>query len=333
MHALDDHAGTGGAELTYKLKSVFLSALSDDERVRIFDLTARTARAVHPWVVNYPLIRRVRVWPLSLSIAAAAPFCSVNALATTAHMNLWVFTVDDLFDEEIVPFRELRRRMQRYQQILSGERAQPGGERDTLVQALQDIRDDLASYPLFEQLEPHWKEALSQTLASMTEEHRWRSVYRETGGGLPSYDEYLQHAVYSIGGPPHVWTMLIAINDPSTLAHLPRLTQMGYHASLCIRLANDVQSYAKELSEGKINSIILRQRELMAAGIDEDTALQRARAAAVEGIRGGLARLVELAQLDRTETGWPEQAIVDIARFVTDFYVHHDYHTFTTGMI
>jgi hypothetical protein len=71
----------------------------------------------------------------------------------------------------------------------------------------------------------------------------------------------------------------------------------------------------------------------MAAGIDEDTALQRARAAAVEGIRGGLARLVELAQLDRTETGWPEQAIVDIARFVTDFYVHHDYHTFTTGMI
>jgi hypothetical protein len=62
------------AELDYGLKSTFLAKLADDQKLRIFDLTARMARELHRWAARYPLIRRVRVWPLSLSIAAAAPF-------------------------------------------------------------------------------------------------------------------------------------------------------------------------------------------------------------------------------------------------------------------
>ncbi len=82
---------------TYGLKSAYISLLNDDQRLRIFDLTARTARALHPWVAQYPLIRRVRVWPLCLSVAAAAPFCSIAQLLSMAKM-IWVFTADDVFD-------------------------------------------------------------------------------------------------------------------------------------------------------------------------------------------------------------------------------------------
>jgi Terpene synthase family 2, C-terminal metal binding len=330
VHAADDQPNFGSAELTYGLKSNFLAALSDDERVRIFDLAARTARALHQWVAQYPLIRRVRVWPLSLSVTAAAPFCSVASLVSMARMNLWVFTIDDLFDEEIVPFSELQRRIIRYQQILDGGTTQRDRERDTLTSALEDIRNDLATYPLFPALEQHWKHAVSHTLASMSVEHRWRNVYR-SNHTLPSYEDYIQHGVYSIGGPPHVWTTLIAINDESMLGHVERLQRMEYETSLCIRFANDLQSHAKELREGKINSIIIRQRELATSGIDAETALEEARAAARDQIRESLNRLTELQNRASTATGQPEQAIADIARFVTDFYVHHDYHTFTSG--
>jgi hypothetical protein len=328
--------GTGmssGAELAYSLKSSFLAALTADERLRIFDLTARTARALHPWVARYPLIRRVRVWPLCLSVVAAAPFCAVPSLVSMARMSLWVFTIDDLFDEEIVPYNELHRRVDCYQQLLHSGQVPPHEKPDTLANALQDIREDLARYPLFSSLESQWMHAVSQTLSSMIMEHGWRAAYHPATPMplMPTYEAYLEQGVYSIGGPPHVWTTLIAINDPSTLEHLVRLQQLEYEACLCIRLANDLQSHAKELKEGKINSIIIRQRELIADGVDPESALDQARATVQAAIQHGLARCTELQHLGSTVTGRPERAIIDIARFVCDFYMHHDYHTFTTG--
>src|SRR5687767_11128067 len=111
MDTTEGATTASSTELDYGLKSRFLADLNDDERLHIFDLTARTARELHHWAAHYPLIRRVRVWPLSLSVAAAARFCEVSSLVSMARMNLWVFTIDDLFDEEIVPYNELRRRV------------------------------------------------------------------------------------------------------------------------------------------------------------------------------------------------------------------------------
>jgi hypothetical protein len=286
---------------------------------------------------RYPLIRRVRVWPLSLSVAAAAPFAPAPALVSMARMSLWVFTIDDLFDEETVPFPELRRRVDRYKQILAGENADPKHERDNLTVALQDIRDDLQRYELFPALQHEWDSAVIGTLEAMIREHDWRTVYRGNGNGtgsrLPSYETYLNDSLYSIGGPPHMWTALIATGDESVLEHLPRLKEMERTASICIRLANDLQSHHKELSEGKINSIVIHQQEAMERGFPKDIALELACETVRENIRQGLVHCSELQEQARTRTGYPEMAIADIARFVCDFYNHHDYHTFTAGRI
>src|SRR5437899_12949781 len=96
------------------LRSRYLASLDPAEQVRIFDLSARTSQTLHRWATRYPLIRRVRVWPLSLSVAAGAPFTSVEALISTARLSLRVFTLDDLFDEARVRQIELTRRAQRY---------------------------------------------------------------------------------------------------------------------------------------------------------------------------------------------------------------------------
>ena len=320
-------------EVDFGLKSKFLQGLDGDAKLHIFDLTTRASRELHRWAARYPLIRRNRVWPLSLSVAAAAPFASVRALVSMSRMNLWVFTIDDLFDEEIVPFPELRRRVLRYHEILAGARVEPAQERDTLVLALQDIRDDLSTYPQFPALRDHWAEAVARTLDAMMREHDWRSLYhaRDAQGALPTYDAYLAYGLYSVGGPPHILTTMIAISDPTTLEHIERLQEMARHASICIRLANDLQSYAKEILEGKINSIIILQQEAIAAGWSAEAALAGACERVRQDIWRGLARLTELQAQASTVTGHPDRAIADIARFVCDFYVHHDYHTFATG--
>jgi hypothetical protein len=311
------------------LRSRFLASLDPADQVRIFDLSARTSQTLHRWAARYPLIRRVRVWPLSLSVAAGAPFTSVEALISTARLSLWVFTLDDLFDEERVPQSELMKRALRYRALAHREIACPTG--DSLATALCELRDDLATYPLFGPLGSEWANALCGTIDGMMREYQWRLAYRKgtvSGATLPTYDEYVATGRYSIGGPPHMWAALITCDDPSTPAHLEHLRAMEQLASTCIRLANDLQSYQKEVDEGKINALVILSRELRAQGVPQQQAYQQAEARVHADIVAGLEQLTALRQSAVTQTGRPEAAIDNIARFVCDFYTHHDYHTF-----
>jgi terpene synthase-like protein len=311
------------------LRSRFLASLDPAEQVRIFDLSARMSQTLHRWAARYPLIRRVRVWPLSLSVAAGAPFTSVEALISTARLSLWVFTLDDLFDEERVPQAELMKRAERYRALAHTTIACPSG--DSLARALCELRDDLATYPLFGALASEWAESLCGTIDGMLAEYHWRLTYRkgaDSNAILPSYDEYVATGRYSIGGPPHIWAALITSDDPSTPEHLDHLRQMEKLASTCIRLANDLQSYQKEIQEGKINALVILSREMRARGVAEEAAYQQAEARVRADIEAGLGQLTRLRDAAVTQTGRPEAAIDNIARFVCDFYTHHDYHTF-----
>jgi len=292
-------------------------------------LSARTSQRLHRWAARYPLIRRVRVWPLSLSVAAGAPFTSVEALISTARLSLWVFTLDDLFDEERVPQGELTKRAQRYRTLAHREIACPTG--DSLATALCELRDDLATYPLFGPLGTEWANSLCGTIDGMMREYNWRLAYRKGADDqatLPTYDEYVATGRYSIGGPPHIWAALITSGDRSTPAHLDHLRAMEQLASTCIRLANDLQSYQKEVDEGKINALVILSRELRAQGMSEQVAYGQAEARVQADIIAGLDKLTALRGSAVTQTGAPEAAIDNIARFVCDFYTHHDYHTF-----
>jgi len=309
------------------LRSRFLASLPPDEQVRIFDLSARTSQTLHRWATRYPLIRRVRVWPLSLSVAAGAPFTSVEALISTARLSLWVFTLDDLFDEERVPQVELAKRANRYRALAHEEIQPPSG--DSLATALCELRDDLATYPLFASLGTEWADALCGTIHGMTREYQWRSAYRDDGPvSLPTYDEYVSIGRYSIGGPPHIWAALLTTDDDSTPKHLDHLRAMEQIASTCIRLANDLQSYQKEVTEGKINALVILGSALREQGVSEQDAYVMAEARVRADIEAGLNELSELRKQAVTHTGRPEAAIDNIARFVCDFYTQHDYHTF-----
>lgn len=306
------------------LRSRFLDSLDIEEQLSIFDLSVRTAHSLHRWVAQYPLIRRTRVWPLAISVAAAAPFSSVKALISTARLSLWVFTLDDLFDEERVPRADLLRRAERYRAIAHS--CSVAGSRDSMAAALRDVRDDLSSYPLFDTLGNEWATALCSTIDGMVAEYDWRLRYRQDpDAGLPTYQEYLDPARYSIGGPPHVWAAVITAGDSSAPRHLQHLREMECIASTCIRLANDLQSYSKELAEGKINSLILLTRSHQkSSNTPHDIAYDTAAARVRNDIESGISQLGELQDAYRTHSGRPEEAIANIARFVCDFYTRHD---------
>ena len=311
------------------LKSNFLAARDSALQVRIFDLSARMAPHLHRWAAKYPLIRRVRVWPLSLSIAAAAPFSSVEALVATARVSLWVFTLDDLFDEERVPQSQLFKRAERYSAIARNLPTAPAS--DSLASALLEIREELSAYPLFGALGEEWVNALCGTIDGMSKEYFWRLAYRQDGGAsLPSYKEYVANGLYSIGGPPHMWASAITAGDRSAAERVDALGAMARMASTCIRLSNDLQSYAKEIAEEKINALILITRELQALGLPLHAAQSQSEDCVREDIAAGLRSLDVMQQAVGTATGYPEAALADIARFVCDFYIAHDYHTFYT---
>lgn len=308
-------------------RSRFLSSLGEAERLHVVDLAVRMARGMNRWALKYPLIRRVRVWPLALSVAAAAPFSDAEALTSTARLSLWVFTLDDLFDEERVPQAELMRRADRYRDIARFRDAPIA--RDSLATALRDVRDDLARYPLFRDLGEGWTQALCGTIDGMTKEYQWRLAYLKSGAaGLPSYEDYLETGLYSIGGPPHIWASWITVGDPSTPRHLEHLRRMEREASICIRLANDLRSREKEAAEGNVNALVILGRLLRDRGADGDRADREAEARVRCDIARGLESLSALRAGAATSTRQPEAATADIARFVCDFYAEHDYHTF-----
>lgn len=310
------------------LRSPYLASLAKVDRERIADLAERTAEALEAWAAAYRVMNPARVRPLSLAVAAAAPFCDVPALLSTARMSLWVFALDDLFDEERLPDAELKRAAARYQALARGRDAPHSG--GDMEQALEAIRRELSGYPLFPPLEKTWVEALNGTIGEMQREDAWRHRFRRHGvSQLPSYETYLDCGRYSIGGPPHVWTALITIGDPTTPAQLAHLRQMEQLASTCIRLANDLQSREKELVEDNVNSLLILEHGYRRQGHAPDEALRMAEGRIRRHIGRFLAQLGRLQAEVKTRTGYPEAAIANIARFVSEFYQSHDFHTFS----
>ena len=321
------HDQSAEPESRLNLKNRFLQALDPSVSQSIFSKSQWVSEELRKWAVPYAPIRTVRTYPLALSVAAAAPFADRAALLDTAKVSLWVFTLDDLFDERGVPKAELYRRAVNYRAIANGETVPDAS--DPLAVALFDVRRSLAEYPLFHSLTNIWPIALCRTINGMERELDWREACRRDGqGALPTYDEYVENGLDSIGGPPHIWAAILTTGDASVTAQIPLFSDIERSASTCVRLANDLQSASKEAEEAKPNSLVILGHALSQRGFEPIEAWRIARIRVQEAIRRELSKLDGLQAQARTLTGRPEAVATDIARFVCEFYLDHDYHTF-----
>ena len=128
----------------------FLQALPAEEQHRIASLTVEAAELLTEWSKDFGVVRPVRILPICLSVTAAAPFADLQAIIDTARVSIWIFALDDLFDEgQFTPAR-LALQADHYERILL-ERPERAAD-DELATMLRQVKAGLAEHALYGQL-------------------------------------------------------------------------------------------------------------------------------------------------------------------------------------
>jgi Terpene synthase family 2, C-terminal metal binding len=322
------------------LKSEFLERRPSEEQQLVFKVTSQLGGPLTRWMESYPTMRErtKRVPQICLTLAAADPRCDVNAMQPCARLVAWVFAVDDLLDEGKVPLDQVAAfRKQCIMALEDKEGADRNEEWVPLCQALREIRDDLVKLPgsRFSEFQGDWVLSIEQMLEAMENELRWSQHMRSLPDvPLPGYATYVENGHRSISVSPVFLGALMAMDKKDVPALSTRLRELEKKAATCVRLANDLRSYEKEVAEGKLNSLTVLQREWMDRKkfMDPAAALEQARTFIQTAIKEGLEGGAKDVRDGPNPSGRAELFLLRIAGFACDFYVHHDYdHALSRG--
>jgi terpene synthase-like protein len=275
------------------------------------------------WLTRYPIVRRASVTSAcALVSTAAAPDLGTPELTLLTQWWLWIFGIDDRFDDPGYPLDTIDRWSAAFLDALHRDRFDDPSE--ALLAAFGSVRAGLGRYPLYPTLHDAWRRAMADVVTGMRIERGWLEA-----GSLPDYDTYLANGMVTIAMRPYTLVACALMDHVPALADLSALDPVIAAAARCFRLANDLRSDGRERAEGKVNAVILLEHALRQHGLGPDAARRRARAELTA--RCG----ADLAYLRRTrDTTTP--SIRALARFLcahTEFvwqmYQTGDYDTIT----
>ncbi|XWS19557.1 hypothetical protein CRYUN_Cryun31cG0025600 [Craigia yunnanensis] len=112
-----------------------------------------------------------------------------------------------------------------------------------------------------------------ETFASRLLEAKWSK-----SGYLPSMDEYLRTGMTSIAARTLVLPASCLLKSSLSISKISRAAEYETVTKLVMlisRLSNDIQSYQKEIEDGKMNSVLLYMKENPDADIDDSIAFVR----------------------------------------------------------
>ncbi|MEV4714709.1 terpene synthase family protein [Micromonospora sp. NPDC049374] len=240
------------------------------EQGRICSVAARGQRDLQGRVANYPTlfpdppVDAAMLSALALSTAFIAPWCTATELRTANRTSLWVTAEDWRIDSEITSLEEATTTVAACIAVAAG--SAPADD-DQLTQFLADIRDDLATTPLFPRLGHLWQDELRRMLDAELREWQWRTDRNSSNASLPSASDYLANAA----GYGATWVNIshwIATNAVETEDHLTALVTASYEVEKVLRLVNDLASYDRDVKAGDLNILML--------GVDEHEVRQQA---------------------------------------------------------
>lgn len=309
----------------------YLAGLAAAERRRILDVGAEVTALCEPWLDRYPIVRRESVTAAcSLVSTVGMPFLAPPELALLTRFWLWIFGVDDRFDDLTVPDAEVATWSVRWAEGLAAEpgeaepwAAEPGAELDLLLPAFGSLRRDLGRYRLYRPLADAWRDGMHDIVTGMLTERRWHGAL--TPAELPSYQAYLENGIRTISMRPYTVTACVLADEPRAAAALDTLTPVIYAAARCFRLANDLRSDAREREEGKLNGVWLLQRMLAADGVDDALALAVARDRLRETCEADLRYLYKTQETAPPSIRTLARFLWAHATFVWDMYEVSDY--------
>jgi hypothetical protein len=319
-----------------------LADLSAGQRGALLDVAAEVSATSEEWLASYPVVARSPVTAAcSLAAAIGMPGLGVPELALMTRWWLWIFGVDDRFDDPGYPDFELESWTAEFTAALHGDSS--GANSDLLLAAFGSIHRDLRGYPVFGVLDEPWRRGMADIVQGMHTERRWHVGL--TGAAVPSFEEYLKNGITTICVRPYTITACVVAGELAAAAGFGALDPMIRAAARCFRLANDLRSDSRERQEGKLNAVSLLRHKFaadparpMPDGDDSwDSALEKARAQ----IQAACAD--DLSYLERAMRRAPPE-IRNLARFlwahtafVVDMYEVGDYDTvsamLTAGLI
>lgn len=233
------------------------------EQGRICSVAARGQRDLQAQVATYPglfpdpPVDATMLSALALSTAFIAPWCSASDLRTANRASLWVTAEDWRIDSETTSLEDVTATVTACLAVAAGDAPADG---DELTRFLADIRDDLATAPLFGRLSHLWQDELRRMLGAEIREWRWRAGRSANAADLPSPDDYLANAA----GYGATWVNIshwIATGAVETEEQLVTLGAASQEVEKVLRLVNDLASHERDIKAGDLNILML--------GIDE----------------------------------------------------------------
>lgn len=171
-----------------------------------------------------------------------------------------------------------------------------------IVQALEDLCDEIGSLT--------FRQYFTDCLAGMAVEYEQRREFLRDGA-VPAFADYLAVAISTISTSA-LWAAMAALDRyPAGDEELRRaICRAG---SACVRLANDLRGFRREVAEGKPNAVLIRMRW---AEVGEEQARQFVRSEQ-QNYRRELSALV--SALPPGLSGWGT-SVLRFCDFVTAWY-------------
>jgi hypothetical protein len=261
--------------------------------------TVQVTRSLQRWAARFPaVVDPDLVLPVALTHTFCCPWLKARELLAGCRAALWVFHIDDIVEK--VPLD-----MPRLLDIAAGAAPDPGTPTEVV---LSELRDELAGQPLFDTVGDLWRATLNGLLKGLMWE-RNTALTLAAGGPEPSVAEYLRYAV-TIGSAFTRSTIWLASENADILPQLEVLTAGLSEAVVAVRLANDLVSYKRELTEPASLNILMLQ------GIDEPWVhreIQQCRARCAE-------ILAPVIQESNAAAG-----VLRLIDYTTTFYLSTDY--------
>lgn len=236
--------------------------------------------------------------PVALTHTFCCPWLKPRELLAGCRAALWVFHVDDIVEKGPLDVPRLL-------DIAAGAAPDPGTPTEVV---LSELRDELAGQPLFDAMGDLWRDTLNGLLTGLMWE-RNTALALAAGTPEPSVAEYLKYAV-TIGSAFTRSSIWLASETTDLLPQLKVLTAGLYEAVVAVRLANDLVTYKRELTEPASLNILMLQ------DIDEPWVhreIQRRRAWCAE-------ILAPVIQENNAAAG-----VLRLIDYATTFYLNTDY--------
>jgi hypothetical protein len=299
----------------------YLAVLPVAQRRRLIDMACEVTAQCESWLRAYPIVLRPSVTAAcSLVSTVALPDAGPAELRVLTCWWLWIFGLDDLFDDPAADDSQVASWAERF---ASDPPIDPA-DNDLLRAALGSIHVALSSYPLFAGLASQWRTAMAEIVQGMLTERQWSASVS------PTFQAYLANGMTTIAVRPYALTACILADERGAAAAFETLGPMIDAAARCFRLANDLRSDSRERQEGKLNALTLLLAGDSASSPQDTDALRSARRRLHDTC------LADLEYLDQARRAASPQ-IATLARFlwahtafVWDMYQVSDYDTIST---